>query len=447
MRLLYTLTAYPPYVGGAQLLQHGVARQLQGNPQNPQVARPVNFSAALSEHTLGDLSANCWADVKVHSSANRLDDRSAEIKTEIQVVSHWDRHRTDWLLGTTLRAPSSARDYQVDGIAVHRLGITAAQKRQLLPWVLAYYPAMQQALPRIAAGLATQLQPYAQRADLVHNVRIGREALTEASYQVARKQNIPFVLTPVHHPRWVGWRYREYLRLYRSADALIALTQAEKRVLIELGVQPDRVHVTGMGPVLAEPPEQIAPTEFIRRYGLSAAAPIVLFLGQHYDYKGYRQVLQAATTVWRRIPEAQFVFIGPAVKQSERAFVEHADRRIHRLGQVDLPTKTAALAACTALCVPSSQESFGGVYTEAWSFGKPVIGCRIPAVSEVIDDGVNGYLVDQEPAEIADRLIALLSQPAQAQALGAAGQAKVAAHFTWPQIAAKTAAVYRGLLK
>jgi glycosyltransferase involved in cell wall biosynthesis len=434
MRLLYTLTAYPPYVGGAQLLQHQVAQQLQRR-----VDRLAEASSSRVETHFEHLSSNCLTDVRADFSINRFNHPS----NDIQVVSHWDRNRTDWLLGTTLNAPIQGRDYQVDGIPIHRLGMTAAQKWPLLPWVLAYYPAMKQALPRIAAGLVKQLQPYADRADLVHNVRIGREALTEASYQVAQKRDIPFVLTPVHHPRWVGWRYREYLRLYRSADALIALTQAEKRILVELGVQPDRVHVTGMGPILAD---QADPAEFRRCYGLSAEAPMVLFLGQHYDYKGYRQVLQAAKLVWKRLPETQFVFIGPAVKQSERVFAEFADRRIHRLGNVDLQTKTAALAACTVLCVPSTQESFGGVYTEAWHFGKPVIGCRIPAVSEVIEEGVNGYLVDQSPAEIADRLNLLLSQPAHAQALGAAGQVKVAAHFTWPQIAQKTAAVYRGLI-
>jgi glycosyltransferase involved in cell wall biosynthesis len=438
MRLLYTLTAYPPYVGGAQLLQHEVARQLQRR-----FDIPTERSDSRLEQRFEHQSGNCLTNVKSDGLTHCSNHRSDDISNDIQVVSHWDRNRTDWLLGTTLKAPSQGRDYEVDGIPIHRLGITAAQKIQLLPWVLAYYPAMAIALPRIAAGLVTQLLPYADRADLVHNVRIGREALTEASYQVARKQDIPFVLTPVHHPRWVGWRYREYLRLYRSANALIALTQAEKQILIGLGVKPDRVHVTGMGPILAA---QADAASFVRRYGLSAEAPIVLFLGQHYDYKGYRQVLQAAQLVWKCWPEAQFVFIGPAVQQSERVFAEQADRRIYRLGHVDLQTKTDALAACTVLCVPSTQESFGGVYTEAWSFGKPVIGCRIPAVSEVIDDGVNGYLVDQEPAEIADRLISLLSQPAHAQALGAAGQTKVAAHFTWPQIAQKTAAVYRGLI-
>jgi glycosyltransferase involved in cell wall biosynthesis len=57
------------------------------------------------------------------------------------------------------------------------------------------------------------------------------------------------------------------------------------------------------------------------------------------------------------------------------------DPRILELGSVDLQTKTDALEACTLLCLPSTQESFGGVYTEAWSFKKPVIGCDIPAVS------------------------------------------------------------------
>ena len=54
MNLLYTLTSYPPAIGGAQLLQHRTALHL------------------LPRH-------------------------------RIQVVSQWDTNRTDWLLGTTQR--------------------------------------------------------------------------------------------------------------------------------------------------------------------------------------------------------------------------------------------------------------------------------------------------------------------------------------------------------
>lgn len=392
MQLLYTLTAYPPYIGGAQLHQHILAQQLQAR----------------------------------HS---------------IQVVSHWDQNRTDWLLGTTLRAPSSSKDYVTDGIPVHRIGLSAWEKLRLAPYVPLYYPLMSVALPPIAKLLQTHIAPYAATADIIHNIRIGREGLSYASYQAARQYDRPFVLTPVHHPRWVGWRYRAYLRLYQMADAVIALTQAEKRILMGLGVREERITVTGVGPILSPTAD---PAAFLKQYGLEG--PIVLFLGQHYPYKGFQQMLQAAPIVWQKVPDAQFVFMGPSVADSEKAFAQVSDRRIHRVGNVDLQTKTNALAACTLLCVPSSQESFGGVYTEAWSFGKPVIGCDIPAVAEVIRDGVDGLLTAQEPAQIADRILHLLAHPTETAAMGVSGKQKVESRFTWGKIAEQVEGVYRRVM-
>ena len=392
MNLLYTLTAYPPFLGGAQLHQHLLAQHLQ------------------TDH-------------------------------DIQDVSFWDVHLTDWLLGTTLKSCSRPNDYTIDTVSVHRLGFSWEEKLKMLPWVPLYYPVMSVALPRIAAAIAPHLMPFAASADLIHNVRIGREGLTYASRQVARRRDIPFILTPVHHPRWRGWRYREYDKLYRSADAVIALTPPERRILVEeIGVHPDKVHVTGHGPVLAE---TAAPRAFRDTYGLQG--PMILFLGQHHLYKGFKHVLATAPLIWRHYPDAQFVFMGPAVKASEQVFVDFQDPRIHRLGAVSLQEKTDALAACDVLCVPSSQESFGGVYTEAWGFGKPVIGCNIPAVADVVNDGVNGYLVEQQTPLIADRLLDLLTHPQTARAMGQAGQVKVEACYTWPRLAEKTAQIYQSV--
>jgi glycosyltransferase involved in cell wall biosynthesis len=392
MRLLYTLTAYPPYLGGAQLHQHLLAQHLQ------------------QQHT-------------------------------IQTICHWQTNRTDWLLGTTLKAPAKSYDSTIDGIPVHQLGISFRQKLQMALFVCGYYPFMALALPAIARHFTQHLLPFATQSDLIHNVRIGREGLSYASLQVARQSDIPFIFTPVHHPRWVGWRYRQYLKLYTQADAVIALTQTEKQTLIQLGVSEDQIEVTGIGPVLAP---QAWPEAFLRTHP-QIQDPFVLFLGQHYLYKGYREVLAAAPLVWQTHPEVHFVFIGPAVKQSDQAF-QDCDRRIHRLGSVDLQTKTEALAACTLLCVPSSQESFGGVYTEAWSFGKPVIGCNIPAVAEVISDGVDGYLVQQDPASIAEAIRHLLLNPGLAESMGQAGKNKVEEYFTWERLAQKTEQVYQSTL-
>jgi glycosyltransferase involved in cell wall biosynthesis len=112
---------------------------------------------------------------------------------------------------------------------------------------------------------------------------------------------------------------------------------------------------------------------------------------------------------------------------------------------VDLQTKTDALAACDVLCVPSAQESFGGVFTEAWVLGRPVIGGDTPAVREVIDDGVDGFVVAQDAGQVAARLLAVLTDPAGAARLGAAGLAKVAERYSWPALAAKTERIYAAL--
>jgi glycosyltransferase involved in cell wall biosynthesis len=357
----------------------------------------------------------------------------------IQVVTQWDNHRTDWLLGTTLRAPAPAKDYTVDGVPVRRITLDERVRRRLTPWVLGYYVVQGPALRRIGQALAAELQPFAEQVELIHNCRIGREGLTEASLQVARARDVPFLLTPVHHPRWGSWLHRHYHRLYRTADAVIALTETERRTLMALGVAEQRVHITGMGPILADKANEV---RFRDQHGLGQA-PIILFLGQKYAYKGLAALLDAARIVWQRVPEACFVFVGPRTRYSRRLFSSVSDRRVLELDQVDLQSKTDALAACAMLCVPSTQESFGGVYTEAWSLGKPVIAADTPVSREVIADGGDGCLVPPVPEPIADRIVQFLRDTALAQRLGANGKAKVKARFSWPRLAALTEAIYR----
>jgi glycosyltransferase involved in cell wall biosynthesis len=393
MNLLYTITAYPPSIGGAQLYAHQLAQSFAG--QHP-----------------------------------------------VQVASLWEANRTDWLLGTTLRAAAEPHEYHVDGIPVHCLGFSLTEKFAMLPAVLAYYPAMGVALPYLADRILPHLSPLMDGVSLIHNIRIGREPLTLASLKLARQNGIPFFFTPLHHPRWSGWLYRHYHRIYRQADALFALTQAEKSILAGLGVDERRIFVTGMGAVLAPQGDGAA---FRAKYHLQSD-PVVLFLGQKYLYKGIAALLQAAAIVWRKTPEAHFVFIGPRTPDSPRLFTEINNQHLLEIGPVSLQEKTDALSACTLLCVPSSQESFGGVYTEAWCLAKPVIGCRIPAVMELISEGVDGFLVDQHPEEIADRILLLLANPAQAQVMGLAGRQKVQQRYTWERLAALTGQAYQQVM-
>ncbi|HEX8680912.1 MAG TPA: glycosyltransferase family 4 protein [Ardenticatenaceae bacterium] len=393
MNILYTITSYPPAVGGAQLHTHQVVREL---------ARGDN----------------------------------------VQVITQWTKHRTDWLLGTTLNAPRRTESYEIDGVAVQTITLTQRERWQLAPYVLSYYGWKRGAVGRISDVLALKIDAFASDVEIIHNARIGREGISYASLKVARQRGVPFVFVPYHHPRWVGWNYKEYIALYQQADALIALTNVEKETLVGLGVQPERIYITGMGPVVM--PDANG-AERRRSYNLGDA-PVILFLAQKYRYKGVSALLEAANLVWSRFPDARFVFVGPPTRYSRRLFAPLDEPRIIELGSVSLQEKSEWLAACTLLCVPSHQESFGGVYTEAWMMGKPVIGGDIPAIREVIAEGEDGYVVSQHPASIAEKICYLLDHPALAAQMGARGRQKVLECYTWDKLARKTKEVYESVL-
>ncbi|NEP84887.1 MAG: glycosyltransferase family 4 protein, partial [Okeania sp. SIO3B3] len=324
-----------------------------------------------------------------------------------------------------------------------RITLTPDERRQIWAQVMLYHAFKPWAVDKIAGIVQSKLESLAQNCTLIHNARIGRKPLSYASLYLARRLGVPFVFVPYHHPRWVGWRYREYIRLYQQADVLIALTQAEKRTLTRLGVDEKRIFVTGNGPNIAP---QADPDRFRIEASIPANVPLILFVGQKYRYKGIAALAEAASIVWQHSPDARFVFIGPQTRFSRRFFATQTDPRLIELGTVDLQQKTDALAACTMLCLPSSQESFGGVFTEAWMFRKPVIGADIPAIAEVIDDESNGYVVAPTAEALATRIRHLLEHPNEAARLGEAGYDKTQRVYSWDILTQKTEAIYKAIL-
>lgn len=303
----------------------------------------------------------------------------------------WDENRTDWLRGATLQAPPS--QLQLGPIPTYRLSLDAQQREYLRLWVYVYYLWQAAAMERISAVMLHNMRSVLPELlgtvpRIIHNSRIGRENLTLASLKLARWLAVPFVLTPNHHSRWQGWCYRHYHQLYRESDAITVYTEFERKELIKLGVAPHKIHRSIIAPLLAK---NSSGQRFRESYSIPAEAPVILFIGQKYAYKGFDQILKAAATIWKTHPDAHFVFIGARTPYSQRVFPAYADQRIIELGVVDLQVKTDALAACRFLCVPSAQESFGGVYLEAWQLGKPVIVGPAPAVQEIISDGINGF--------------------------------------------------------
>jgi phosphatidylinositol alpha-mannosyltransferase len=95
-------------------------------------------------------------------------------------------------------------------------------------------------------------------------------------------------------------------------------------------------------------------------------------------------------------------------------------------------------AALDVFALPSTGESFGIAYLEAWLCHKPVIGARIGATQCVIEEGVDGLLVTPKDADDTARaILALLGDKDRRESMGRHGHAKTVAQFTWDKVTDK----------
>ncbi|MBO6798549.1 glycosyltransferase family 4 protein [Maricaulis sp.] len=256
----------------------------------------------------------------------------------------------------------------------------------------------------------------------------------------------PFVWTPLAHttkPTGTAWSSPQFRALYRKADALIAMTDFEREWLIGQGASPSRVHVCPMAPLFAE---DVPEPQLFRENHALGEDPFILFLGRTAQYKGYGTVLEATPRIWEQHPTARFVFAGPVTSEASALFSQHQDPRILVTGPLTDADKKSALAACSLVCVPSTEESLGVVYLEGWSFEKPVIAADIPALQSVIESGKDGLLIEPSTLAVANAVAELLGRPSWAAELGKNGARKVERQYNWASIADAHLKIYQSVI-
>jgi glycosyltransferase involved in cell wall biosynthesis len=98
------------------------------------------------------------------------------------------------------------------------------------------------------------------------------------------------------------------------------------------------------------------------------------------------------------------------------------------------------------LVLPSLSEGFPVTILEAMASGLPVIATRVGGVPEIIENNVNGYLVETEnPQEIAEALLKLL-QDEQLRKYISGNSRKKAEKYRWDKVAATLEEIYQNIL-
>lgn len=184
-------------------------------------------------------------------------------------------------------------------------------------------------------------------------------------------------------------------RLFELVSAFVVLSEWAAAVVRANGAPPGKVIVNRLGIDTARGPWAVKPPSAARATSLPV---IVGFVGRAESIKGLEDVVLAVTSLPSSIP-IRLRVIAAAASEDERALVERCRARASRdprvefsaaIAPADIP---AALADLDVLVCPSRAVEGGPtIALEAHAVGTPVIGARMPALTEYVSDGVNGAL-------------------------------------------------------
>lgn len=276
----------------------------------------------------------------------------------------------------------------------------------------------------------------------------------------ARLAGIPVVVHTVHgfsfhdeERAWRRWLFRNAERLASHwCDALIFISQPlvdwalkekialkSKMVKIYSGIELDRFK-----PVTGEERQRLRAT-----WGLGEQDAVVGIVSKLWEGKGHALLLRAFAEIRKQNARARLVIVGEGyLMESLKALVrrmELSDAVIFTGFLDDVPR---IIPTFDVAVLPSYFEGMGRVLLEAMAMEKPVVGTSVGGIPDLIEQGLNGYLVSPgNERELAAAILKILNDKELAAGMGRAGRKKMTDLFSADTMVRSIERLYRELLE
>ena len=317
-------------------------------------------------------------------------------------------------------------NYQVPhpGIHLHEVRVLDAETN--LQFWLRYCQA--------AAQAARQLQ---LTIDLIHC----HDWMTVlAGLNVQKRLNLPLVYN-THLPQ----ASPPTLQLENSglahANLVLVNSLAVRQELAEREIPVNRIRVVPNGVDLStfHPPTQERSPE----------DKTILFAGRLVPQKGVEVLLKAFGVALGRIPDLRLVIAGDGDLELHLKRLTYHLGFPHRVSFVGWQTGQALVEQyqkASLVVMPSYYEPFGIVALEAMACGCPVLASRVGGLEEIIQDGLQGYLVPAgDYLLLAQRIVDMFLHPDRRLQMGRAAY-QHAQQYAWQLIGETLLGLYNSLL-
>ena len=298
---------------------------------------------------------------------------------------------------------------------------------------------------------ALPLKLASRRPDLVHSTSHLGPVLAPGKLVVTVHDLIFRRCPQDYDPLWLAITRALLPVVLRRAAAIIAdshATSADIRRYYGFAAPKVKVIYPGVDEKFRAPPDAAMTERALREFGVTEER-YILCLGPWARRKNLDVVVRAFGAAHDLMPDVGLVVTGevpkgmkgPAPGELVRQLPPEARSRVHLVGYVSAEELRALMSGAMLLAYPSRIEGFGLPPLEAMAAGVPVVASRIPVLLEVTA-GAALYADPDSPHEWAARILEIVTNPDQANALRQAGRER-SALFSWHRCAQETAHLYR----
>ncbi len=240
-------------------------------------------------------------------------------------------------------------------------------------------------------------------------------------------------------------------RLYGQwSDRIIASNRLlEQELIVRLRLDPKKIQTiyTGIDPDSVKP--GISPDEARRELGIAPDERVVACMGRIGMVKGQEYLLQAVPKIISGVPNVRFLLIYPYI-EDDSPFPEMLSRSRWKEKFILAGPRSnwADLMQLADVAVMPSlwSEANCRAALEWMAMKKPIVGARVGAIPEVIEQAETGLLVHPRQAgALADAVTNLLKHPKRSVEMGQKGYERLKKYFTEQEMISKTIAVYNAV--
>jgi hypothetical protein len=224
-------------------------------------------------------------------------------------------------------------------------------------------------------------------------------------------------------------------REYAQADAITVPSRFAARSFVERGVDPAKLHTIPYGVDLKDFAPK-APRDGQFR---------IVFVGHLGVRKGIGYLLKAFRMA--ALPGAKLVLIGSSDNETDALLKGDSLENVEITGRLPRDRVALEMSRASVLVLPSIEDGFGMVMSQALACGCPVIATTNTGGEDLFEHGKEGFIVPiRDPAAMAESIVRLYREPGLLEAMSKAARDRVVDIGGWSEYGARMIALFQSLL-